>query len=70
MKPRIEVIMDKRYYRNDKSFRTSGDWIEGNTISIIRNSIKRKRKVRFNNKDGLYITIMNMKYFEYEFEPC
>lgn len=65
-----------RYYRDDKTFRTFGEWIEGNEISISRlEGTERictwyKRKIRFNKSDGLYFLLDNRKYFEYEFDPC
>lgn len=66
----------------DKDMFTSESWIEGNTITISRyKAYSRgtmrhhkwkdyKRKVKYNRSDGLYFLLDNMKYFEYEFEPC
>lgn len=65
-----------REYREDKTFTTSENWNEGDTLIIRRaeayskgTTRKYKRKVKYNTTDGLYFILDNRKYFEYEFNP-
>lgn len=60
----------------DNVLYTDEKWRENDTISIFKMVeagfivLQGKRKVHYNKSDGLYFTLDNMKYFEYEFEPC
>ena len=44
----------------------SGNFYEGETITVNIYGNVVSRKVKYNNKDGLYIMYKNRKQFEYE----
>lgn len=44
----------------------SGNFYEGETITVNIDGNVISRKVKYNNKDGLYIMYKNRKQFEYE----
>lgn len=44
----------------------SGNFYEGETITVNIDGNVISRKVKYNNKDGLYIMYKNRKHFEYE----
>ena len=44
----------------------SGEFFEGQEVTLSINGIEVTRKVRYNKMDGLYIVYKNRKYFQYE----
>lgn len=44
----------------------SGNFAEGQEVTLSINGTEVTRKVRWNKADGLYIVYKNRKYFEYE----
>jgi uncharacterized protein YacL (UPF0231 family) len=44
----------------------SGDFAEGQEVTLLINGTEVTRKVRYNNMDGLYVMYKNMKYFHSE----
>lgn len=44
----------------------SGDFAEGQEVTLLINGTKVTRKVRYSGMDGLYVVYKNMKYFHSE----
>ena len=44
----------------------SGDFFEGQIVTLSINGTEITRKVKNNKMDGLYIVYKNRKYFQYE----
>lgn len=44
----------------------SGDFSEGQEVTLLINGIEVTRKVRYSRMDGLYVVYKNMKYFHSE----
>ena len=44
----------------------SGDFAEGQEVTLLINGTEVTRKVRYNSMDGLYVVYKNMKYFHSE----
>ena len=41
----------------------SGDFAEGQEVTLLINGTEVTRKARYNSMDGLYVVYKNMKYF-------
>lgn len=46
----------------------SGNFLEGENVTVEIDGKQITRKVKYNRSDGLYIVYQNRKYFEYECE--
>lgn len=44
----------------------SGEFAEGQEVTLLINGTEVTRKVRYNSMDGLYVVYKNMKYFHSE----
>lgn len=44
----------------------SGNFAEGQEVTLLINGIEVTRKVRYSRMDGLYVVYKNMKYFHSE----
>ena len=44
----------------------SGDFAEGQEVTLLINGTEVTRKVRYSRMDGLYVVYKNMKYFHSE----
>lgn len=68
---KIEVVEEYNNcppYEEDRLEIVSGNFVEGEYVTVVINYKVAKRKVRFSRDAGdLYVTVNNMRYFYSEF---